>query len=65
MEDDLNILENGRQPQFFLKMKDNLNFFEIEDDLKLFWKWKKTSNKFQNGRRTQIFSSDFIVVNDL
>jgi hypothetical protein len=28
MEDDLNILENGRRPQFFLKKEDNLNFFE-------------------------------------
>jgi hypothetical protein len=27
MEDDLNIFENGRQPQFFLK-EDDLNFFE-------------------------------------
>jgi hypothetical protein len=27
MEDDPNILENGRQPQFLLK-EDNLNFFE-------------------------------------
>ena len=27
MEDDLDIFENGRQPQFFLK-EDDLNFFE-------------------------------------
>jgi hypothetical protein len=26
MEGDLNVLENGRRPQFFGKMEDNLNF---------------------------------------
>ena len=30
MEDELNFLENGIQPQFFWKMEDNLNFFENE-----------------------------------
>ena len=42
MEDDLNIFENGRRPQFFFKgrrpqlfeMEDDLNFFQMEDDLK-------------------------------
>ena len=33
-EYDLNIFENGRQPQFFLKKEDDLNFWESEDDLK-------------------------------
>jgi hypothetical protein len=28
MEDDLNFLENGRRPQFFLKIEDDLNFLE-------------------------------------
>ena len=40
MEDDLNCLENGRRPQFFGNMKDDINFFckytsmsfENEDD---------------------------------
>ena len=37
MEDDLNYIPNGRQPQlFFLKIEDNLNYFGIEDDLNLF-----------------------------
>jgi hypothetical protein len=59
MEDDLNIFENGRRPQFFLK----------EDDLKFFFKWKITQNKimqpktsesknnniFENGRRPIFF----------
>ena len=31
MEDDRNILENRRQP--FLKMEDDLNFFQVEDNL--------------------------------
>ena len=42
MEDDLNIFENGRQPQYFwkwkttsifLKMEDDLNIFQMQDDL--------------------------------
>ena len=36
MEDILNFLENGRQPQFIVKMEDVLNFLEIEDDLNFF-----------------------------
>jgi hypothetical protein len=35
VEDDLNYLEDGRQPQFFHKMEDDLNFLA---------KWKMTSN---------------------
>ena len=34
MEDNLNKNENGRRPQFFLKIKDDLNFLTLEDDLK-------------------------------
>ena len=33
MEDDLKKNENGRQPQFFLKIEDDLNFLTLEDDL--------------------------------
>ena len=44
MEDDLNILETGRQPHFFLKMK---------DDLKFLWKLNTTSIFFENERRPQ------------
>ena len=32
MEDDLNKNENGRRPQFFLKIKDDLNFLTLEDN---------------------------------
>jgi hypothetical protein len=35
MEDDLNILVNGRIPHFFHQMDDSLNIlFSMEDDLK-------------------------------
>jgi hypothetical protein len=44
MEDDLNILENERRPQFLGKMEDDLNFWA---------KWKTTSIFGQNGRRPQ------------
>ena len=35
MEDNLtkSVNENGRRPQFFLKIKDDLNFLTLEDDL--------------------------------
>ena len=33
MEDDLKKNENGRQPQFILKIEDDLNFLSLEDDL--------------------------------
>jgi hypothetical protein len=32
MEDNLNIFENGRRPQYLLK-EDNLNFLKMEDNL--------------------------------
>jgi hypothetical protein len=43
MEDDLNLSGNGRQPTFFGKMGNNLNFFEMA-------KWKMTK-KFGQKRR--------------
>ena len=43
MEDDLNILENGRQPQFFSKWKTTSIFLKLEDNL----------NCFENGRHPQ------------
>ena len=52
MEDDLNILANGRRHQYlgkwkttstFLSIEDDLIFFEMEDDLSLFCKRKTTS----------------------
>ena len=45
MEDDLNIFENGRQPQF-LETEDDLNFQEMADDINFF---------FENGIQPQIF----------
>ena len=36
MEADLNFFKNGRLPQFFSKMEDDLNFWEREDNLN-FW----------------------------
>ena len=55
MKDDLNFFENGRRPQIFLK---------IEDELKYFWKLKTTLIIFQNQRRPQfvlIFSSKYMI----
>jgi hypothetical protein len=43
MEDNLNIFENRRQPQIFLKMEDDLNFFS-----------ENGRRCFENGRRPQI-----------
>jgi hypothetical protein len=50
MEDDLKKNENGRQPKFVLKIKDNLNFFTLEDDL-TFFKDERQRNFYLNGRR--------------
>ena len=44
MEDDLKIFENGRRPQLFLKMEDDLKHLKMEDDI-IF---------FQNGRQPQM-----------
>ena len=35
MEDNLNILANGRQPQYFGKWKTTSVFWEMEDDLNI------------------------------
>ena len=52
MEEDLNIFENGRRPQYlwkfkttsiFLKVEDNLNIFENVRRPQYFWKLKTTS----------------------
>ena len=40
------LADNGRRPQIFLQM---------EDDLKYFRKWKMTSIFVVNGRQPQIF----------
>ena len=52
--------ENGRQPRLFLKWMTLIYFengrrpqfiLEMEADLNLFLKWKKTSIYFENGKR--------------
>ena len=35
MEDDLNILANGRRPQYFGKLKTTLIFWQMEDNLNI------------------------------
>ena len=58
MEDDLNILENGRRPQYFLngrrpqyfwKWKTTSIFLKLEADLNIF-KMEDDLNIFENGR---------------
>ena len=60
MEDDLDILSNGRRPQYFGKMEEDLNvlattsiFWKMEDDINFFetrkwthfvFNWKMTLN---------------------
>ena len=46
LEDDLNSLANGRQPQLFRQMEDDLNFLG---------KWKTTLTVKANGSRPQLF----------
>ena len=43
MEDDLNILANGRWPQYFGKWKTTLIFCQMEDDLNILAKWNMIS----------------------
>ena len=45
MKDDLNVFENGRRPQYFLRWKTTSKCFKVEDDL----------NIFENGRPPQYF----------
>ena len=63
MEDDLNILANGRLHQYLGKWKTTSTFLSIKDDPN-FSKWKTTSGCFVferwpqflfNGRRPQLF----------
>ena len=44
MEDDLNIVANGRRPQYFHKWKTASIILKMEDDL----------NYLENGRRPQV-----------
>ena len=47
MEDDLNLFEKGRPPNFFKKNEDDLKKIQIEDDLK-----KLKQYHFENRRRS-------------
>ena len=38
MEKDINFWENGRRPTVFWKMKDDLKFSQLEDNLNFCWK---------------------------
>ena len=59
MEDDLNIFENGRRPQFFGKRKTTSIFLKMEDNLKKIMQPKtiksKNNNIFENGRLHKFF----------
>ena len=55
MEDDLNFFGNGRRPQFFAKMEDDLNFLgKMEDDLIFLGKMEDDLKCKINGRRPQM-----------
>ena len=65
IEDNLNIFENGRRPQYFWKLKTTSIFLKMEDNLNIFengtWpqylkKWKTTSI-FIKYKTTLIFSN--------
>jgi hypothetical protein len=43
MEDDLNILENVRRPEYFSQMKDDINILANERRPQYFGKWRTTS----------------------
>ena len=51
MKDDLNILENGRQPQYVAKWKTT----QIGDYLTNFWQMEYDLNLLSNGRSPQSF----------
>jgi hypothetical protein len=50
MEDDLHLLEYGRQPQYFGKWKTTRIIFPMEDDLN-FWKMEENLNYLENEKR--------------
>ena len=68
MEDDLNILgilkmtlifnTNGRQPQHFRQMEDNLIFFrKMEDDLNISGKMEDDLNFILNQKLSKLFGN--------
>ena len=54
MEDDFNILGNGRRPQYFLQMENDLNMLRNGRQPKYFLKFKIISI-LENGRQPQYF----------
>ena len=54
LEDNLNFLENGKRPQFFVKIEDDLNLRKMEDDLN-FKEKKNNLNVKVCGRWHQFF----------
>ena len=54
MEDKLNFLSNGRQPLIILRIEDDLNLIQMENNL----------NIFENGRRPQDFCKDDLKENN-
>jgi hypothetical protein len=62
VEDNLNIFENGRRPQFFWKRKTTLfkknkttSFKKIEPKAIIFLKMEDDPNCFEKGRRPHCF----------
>ena len=53
MEDDLDILENGRRPQYSWKWKTISIFLKMEDDLNIFL-MKATQNPKQIRMKTMV-----------
>ena len=71
MEEDLNILENGRQPQYFWEddlklfpMQDNLNFVQMDDNLNLI-QMEYNLNILANGRQPKTIKIKTMVVTPL
>ena len=51
MEDDPNFRANGRRPQFFVQMEEDLNFYSnLEDDLNFLTNLEDDINFNVNGR---------------
>ena len=55
MEDDLNFLANGRQPQSFGKWKMTINIWQSERRLQYLSKLKMACIIWQNGRQPHFF----------
>ena len=54
-EDNLNIFENGRWPQYFWKWKTTSIFLKMEDNLNIFENGRRPQYFFLNGRQPKFF----------